>query len=249
MVQSLTLQSRRGTHEPIVRQRDIRRHRHVRRLHPELRPHQLDLHLHLREIARRLDRRLQIGRRVPREDGAVPDAGGQGRPVGQHGVRAGDQELVVLEPDGDHPGLEVVGPVVEDGERGLEAVGLVGRVRRRELGPAGIRVGEEDAVARVGGRRRREGGLGGAEGRGGGGGQEDEEDGEEGGHCADGFPVKSEALNTFLVKFEALNTHQKNKNKNRHRGRERERDGGRGFCRERRAEASRERERVCETKP
>lgn len=59
----------------------------------------------------------------------------------------------MLKPDEDSKGFEVVEAVVEDGESGLESVGLGGGVGevRGELGAGGVGVGEEDAIAEDGG--------------------------------------------------------------------------------------------------
>lgn len=59
---------------------------------------------------------------------------------------------MVLKPYEDLPGLEVHVGVVEDSEDGLEAVGLVGWIGGGDLPAGGVGVGDEDAVAGIGGR-------------------------------------------------------------------------------------------------
>lgn len=179
------MQSGFGANKPIIGERDIIRHRNIRRRNAELSPDQLHLNLHLGQVSSRLDRRLEIAHRVSGENGAVLDAGWEGRPVSEDGAGGGDEVLAVAESDKGPPRLEVVKAVVEDREGGFETVWLVSRVGllqiRRELGSGGVGVGEVHAVAGVRRRRRRRrsvcgGGLGGCEHNE----VEDEDDEEEG---------------------------------------------------------------------
>lgn len=155
---SITLHSGFRANKPIVNERHIRRHRHIRRPHSELRPHKLDLNLHLGRVAGGLNRRLEIRRRVTSKNDAASNSGWKTSTVGQHSPRSRHQILLMLKPHKDPPRLELLEPIVEHSERGLESVGLLSRIRvqiRRDFGSAGVRVRQEDAVAGISRRRRR----------------------------------------------------------------------------------------------
>nr|GLL39388.1 hypothetical protein EUGRSUZ_K03515 [Ipomoea trifida] len=75
------------------------------------------------------------------------------RPIVKHGIRGGDEELIVLESDKDPPGLELVDAIVDDTKGGLESVGLVGLLHSGlKNGPGTVHVLQEDAVTIVGRR-------------------------------------------------------------------------------------------------
>ncbi|KAF7813551.1 hypothetical protein G2W53_034527 [Senna tora] len=80
-----------------------------------------------------------------------------GGTIGEHSVGSRDQILVVLKPYENLPRLELVESVIEHGECGLESVRLLRRIGDvgGKLFPAGVGVGQEYAVAGIGGLSQR----------------------------------------------------------------------------------------------
>lgn len=116
---------------------------------------QFDLDLHLSEVSGSFNRRLQVGHRKPSKDGPIADVSRNAIPIGEDGAGGRDQELIVLKPHKNPPRLELLKAVVENRESGLESVRLLGQISeiRGKLRSLVETVGQEDAIARIGGRR------------------------------------------------------------------------------------------------
>lgn len=127
------------------------------RRHPKDGADEVNLSLHLSQVAGGFRRGFEICHGVAGEDGAVSDGGGEGSAVGEDSIGGGDEPLVVLKPDEDLPRLEFVEAVVEHAQRRFEPVRLLLRVGdvRREPRSAGVGVREEYPVAGLSLRKRR----------------------------------------------------------------------------------------------
>lgn len=128
----MTLCRRIQTRVSIISESNIFRQGQVGLRGAELRAQKVHHRPHLVSISGSLDRGFQVSHGAAGEHSAAADVRRQEVSVGEHGVCGGHQELAVLEPDKNPPILQLLPPVVENRQRRLEPVRLVGQVGLRE---------------------------------------------------------------------------------------------------------------------
>ncbi|KAG7018585.1 hypothetical protein SDJN02_20455, partial [Cucurbita argyrosperma subsp. argyrosperma] len=100
--------------------------------------------------------RLQVAHRKTTKDGPITNVTRDRITIGEDGAGGRNQELIVLKPYKNLPRLELLKTAVENRESGLESVRLACQNCEiwRKLGSLVETVGQEDAIARIGGGKR-----------------------------------------------------------------------------------------------